>query len=147
MQDNWYEAIVSRQAPHRILSVVDWASDAPPPKEPTEPTQRPPATYNIFAFGINDPSEGNRSFSKEMFDPLASPLGWHVMPVANDPLLSNLKKTGKYSNYTTTFGNNVRISVTALQKYYSTVHRCLLMRTGKASMTGSTITGLTAAKR
>ena len=145
MQDNWYEAVVSRQAPHRILSVVDWASDAPPPKK--EPTQRPPATYNIFPFGINDPSEGNRSFGKELFDPLASPLGWHVLPVANDPLLSNLKKKGRYSNYTTTFGNNVRVSVIALQKCYSIVHRCSLMRTGKARMAGSTITGLMEAKR
>jgi extracellular elastinolytic metalloproteinase len=104
MRDNWYEAVVSRQAPHRILSVVDWASDAP---VPSEPAQRPPATYNVFGFGINDPSEGNRSLGKENFDPLASPLGWHVIPVANDPLSSNLKKKDKYSNYTITFGNNV----------------------------------------
>jgi Fungalysin metallopeptidase (M36) len=107
MQDNWYEAVVSRQAPHRILSVVDWASDAP---VPSEPTIRPLATYNVFSFGINDPSEGDRSIAKENFDPLASPLGWHVIPVANDPLSSHTKKTDRYSNYTTTFGNNVRIS-------------------------------------
>jgi extracellular elastinolytic metalloproteinase len=104
MQDNWYEAIVSRQAPHRILSVVDWASDSP---IPSEPAQHPPATYNVFAFGINDPSEGDRSIAKEQFDKLASPLGWHVIPVKNDPLSSNLKKKDEYSNFTTTFGNNV----------------------------------------
>ncbi|KAI0262120.1 Fungalysin metallopeptidase-domain-containing protein [Gloeopeniophorella convolvens] len=103
MQDNWYEAVVSIQAPHRILSVIDWASDSPLPSEP----QHPPARYNVFAFGINDPSEGNRSLVKENFDSLASPLGWHVIPVANDPLSSNLKKKGLYSNFTTTFGNNV----------------------------------------
>jgi extracellular elastinolytic metalloproteinase len=115
MQDNWYEAVVSRQAPHRILSVVDWASDAPTPKEPEpEPEQRPPATYNVFPFGVNDPSEGDRSFNKEMSDPLASPLGWHVIPAANDPLSSNLKKKGRYSNYTTTIGNNVCISAILL---------------------------------
>ena len=105
MQDNWYEAVVSRQPPHRILSVVDWASDSP---VPSEPTPRPPATYNVFAYGINDPSEGNRSFAKENFDPLASPLGWHVIPLANDPLSSSTENKGRYSNYTTTFGNNVR---------------------------------------
>ena len=132
MQDNWYEAVIARQAPHRILSVVDWASDAPvspehfvPPKYsvppeppvPSEPAQRPPATYHIFGWGINDPSEGNRSLAKENFDTLASPLGWHVIPAANDPSLpSNLKKKGKYSNYTTTFGNNVRIFVIVLQR-------------------------------
>ncbi|KAI0288984.1 extracellular elastinolytic metallo proteinase [Russula brevipes] len=104
MRDNWYEAVVSRRAPHRILSVVDWASDSP---VPSEPAQRPPATYHVFPFGINDPSEGDRSIEKENFDPLASPLGWHVIPVANDPLSSNIKKKGRYSNYTTTIGNNV----------------------------------------
>ncbi|KAI9464402.1 extracellular elastinolytic metallo proteinase [Russula earlei] len=104
MRDNWYEAVVSRQAPHRILSVVDWASDSP---IPSEPTQHPPATYNVYAFGINDPSEGNRSIQKEKHDRLASPLGWHVIPVANDPTSSNVKKKGSYSNYTTTIGNNV----------------------------------------
>ncbi|KAI9439259.1 extracellular elastinolytic metallo proteinase [Lactarius indigo] len=103
MQDNWYEAVISRQIPHRILSVVDWASDAP---TSSEPEQRQPATYNVFPFGINDPSEGGRTLAKENFDHLASPLGWHVIPVANDPLSSDLKK-GQYSNYTTTFGNNV----------------------------------------
>jgi extracellular elastinolytic metalloproteinase len=140
MQDNWYEAVISRQAPHRILSVVDWASDAPvspeppvPPKYPvppeppaapkppvhSEPVQRPPATYHIYEWGINDPSEGNRSLAKENFDTLASPLGWHVLPVANDPFLSSdLKKEGKYSNYTTTFGNNVCTSVIVLQRQY-----------------------------
>jgi extracellular elastinolytic metalloproteinase len=142
MQDNWYEAVISRQAPHRILSVVDWASDAPispeppvhpkypvppeppvPPKNPvlpeppvsSEPAQRPPATYHVFEWGINDPSEGNRSLTKENFDTLASPLGWHVIPVANDPSLSSdLKKKGKYSNHTITFGNNVSTSVVVL---------------------------------
>jgi extracellular elastinolytic metalloproteinase len=134
MQDNWYEAVISRQAPHRILSVVDWASDAPvspeppvPPKHPvppeppvpSEPAQRRPATYHVFEWGINDPSEGNRSLAKENFDTLASPLGWHVIPAANDPSLSsNLKKKGKYSNYTITFGNNVRTSVIVLQRWY-----------------------------
>ncbi|TFY79758.1 hypothetical protein EWM64_g4254 [Hericium alpestre] len=104
MEDNWYEAAVSVQAPHRILSVTDWASDAPLPKEPT---QRPPATYNVFKWGINDPSVGNRSLETENFDPLASPLGWHVIPVGNDPLAgdADLKKGG-FVNHTTTAGNN-----------------------------------------
>jgi extracellular elastinolytic metalloproteinase len=112
MKDNWYEAVVSRQAPHRILSVVDWASDAP---VPSEPTPRPPATYHVFPYGTNDPSEGNRLFAKEYFDSLASPLGWHVIPVANDPLSSYAKKTDRYSNYTTTVGNNVEIFILLLR--------------------------------
>jgi extracellular elastinolytic metalloproteinase len=39
MQDNWYEAVVSRQLPHRILSIVDRVKDT---SIPSEPTQRPP---------------------------------------------------------------------------------------------------------
>ena len=42
--------------------------------------------YNVFAFGINDPLEGNRSLAREnfeAFDLLASPLGWHVIPGAS----------------------------------------------------------------
>ncbi|KAK0502306.1 Fungalysin metallopeptidase-domain-containing protein [Armillaria luteobubalina] len=36
MQDNWYDAAVSATSPHRIISVVDWVSDAPiPTPEPT----------------------------------------------------------------------------------------------------------------
>src|SRR6267154_3670282 len=31
MEDNWYEATVSASLPHRIISVVDWASDSPMP--------------------------------------------------------------------------------------------------------------------
>ncbi|KAI0051287.1 extracellular elastinolytic metallo proteinase [Auriscalpium vulgare] len=103
MEDNWYEAVVSVQYPHRILSVVDWASDSPLAPSHSAPV----ATYNVFKWGINDPSEGNRSIAKENFDSLASPLGWHVIPVANDPLSANVRKTSTYSNYTTTFGNNV----------------------------------------
>jgi extracellular elastinolytic metalloproteinase len=142
MRDNWYEAVVSRRAPHRILSVVDWASDAP---VPSEPAQRPPATYHVFAFGINDPSEGDRSIEKENFDPLASPLGWHVIPVANDPLSSNIKKKGRYSNYTTTIGNNVSMSFLFLQSLYSIVRRYSHTRTGRDSIAGFRITGLMAA--
>lgn len=31
MEDNWYEASVSVALPHRIIDVVDWASDSPMP--------------------------------------------------------------------------------------------------------------------
>jgi extracellular elastinolytic metalloproteinase len=110
MQDNWYEAVVTRQEPYVVVSVVDWASDWASDARAPEPTQRPPATYNVFAFGINDPSEGNRSFSKERFDPLASPLGWHVIPVGN-----NFSNDKGYKNYTTTIGNNVSTFILSLR--------------------------------
>jgi extracellular elastinolytic metalloproteinase len=105
MEDNWYEAAVSAASPHRIISVVDWASDAPIP-EPT-PTI---ATYNVFAWGVNDPEVGNRTVNKENYDGLASPVGWHALPFANDPSLRGMrfrKDIPFYRNTTTTWGNNV----------------------------------------
>jgi extracellular elastinolytic metalloproteinase len=105
MQDNWYEASVSASAPHQIISVVDWASDAPIPKAP----EVVHATYNVFKWGTNDPAVGNRSIEKENFDALASPVGWHSLPYANDPSFKGVKLTTKdfYRNTTTTWGNNV----------------------------------------
>jgi extracellular elastinolytic metalloproteinase len=104
MQDNWYEAALSFKPPHRIISVVDWASDSPLPSAPPVP-----GTYNIFAWGINDPSVGNRSIVKEPFDSIASPVGWHTLPFAHDPQSegSRRKSSEFYRNTTTTWGNNV----------------------------------------
>ena len=108
MQDNWYEAAVAAEAPHRIISVVDWASDSPVPFAPV-PKEPQGATYNVFAWGINDPSVGERSIQKENFDSLASPVGWHALPYANDPqsLHLRVKDASKMRNTTTTWGNNV----------------------------------------
>lgn len=105
MQDNWYDATVSAQAPHKIVSVVDWASDSPIPK-PDHPV---PAAYNVFKWGVNDPSVGERSMEKESFDPLASPAGWHAIPYANDPQSTHVRRKGGefWRNTTTTWGNNV----------------------------------------
>ena len=106
MQDNWYEASVSAIAPHRIISVVDWASDSPLPKQPET---KGPATYNVYAWGINDPAEGNRTLQKEYYDALASPVGWHSLPYANDPQSARLRrnKADFWRNTSTTLGNNV----------------------------------------
>jgi extracellular elastinolytic metalloproteinase len=103
MKDNWYEAAVSFHPPHRIVSVVDWASDSPIPTPDPSDT---PATYNVFGWGINDPSVGNRSIFKENFDVLASPVGWHTLPFTNDPQSRRVSKAF-YRNTTTTWGNNV----------------------------------------
>jgi extracellular elastinolytic metalloproteinase len=103
MQDNWYETAVSASAPHKIISVVDWASDAFIPI----PDPSKPATYQVFSWGINDPGVGNRSINKENIDTLASPVGWHTLPHKNDPASSDLKKTEFYRDTTTTWGNNV----------------------------------------
>jgi extracellular elastinolytic metalloproteinase len=101
MQDNWYEAAVSATSPHKIISVVDWASDSSAhPK---------PATYNVFGWGTNDPSEGQRSINKENYDPLASPVGWHAIPHSRDPISNDVRRPHNtfWRNTTTTWGNNV----------------------------------------
>ncbi|KAH9987985.1 Fungalysin metallopeptidase-domain-containing protein [Russula vinacea] len=111
MRDNWYEAVVSRQAPHRIFSVVDWASDAP---VPSEPTQRPPATTSL-CIRHQRPSEGNRSFAKE------NSIHWPVLSGGTLSLLPTTSflhlKKDEYSNYTITFGNNVWFPSSSLERY------------------------------
>ena len=47
---------------------------------------------------------------------LSSPLWWYVIPTANDPMSSDLLKKEQYPNYTSTFGNNVRTSISILWK-------------------------------
>jgi extracellular elastinolytic metalloproteinase len=112
MQDNWYETTVLANSPHDIISVVDWASDSvlPIPEVPKEP-----ATYNVFPWGMNDPTDGNRSIAKENYDSIASPIGWHSLPFANDPDVNAKKQAGGefYRNTTTTWGNNVSCSALA----------------------------------
>ncbi|KAJ8519192.1 hypothetical protein ONZ45_g3846 [Pleurotus djamor] len=106
MSDNWYEAAVSAAAPHRIVSVVDWASDSPVPKP--KPSDGP-AKYNVFKWGINDPSEGKRSIETENIDSIASPWGWHALPFKNDPSMKGVRPSRPDSirNSTDTWGNNV----------------------------------------
>ncbi|KAH8105305.1 Fungalysin metallopeptidase-domain-containing protein [Cristinia sonorae] len=111
MQDNWYEAAVSVMPPHRIISVVDWASDSPLPVAPIpKKPDASSATYNVFRWGVNDPAVGERTIEKENFDSLASPAGWHSLPYDNDPASNHVKgkKTSvKFRNTTETWGNNV----------------------------------------
>ena len=106
MKDNWYEAAVSAHSPHKIISVVDWASDA---HAPIPRKDKGPATYNVFKWGVNDPSQGNRTIETEGSDKLASPLGWHSLPIANDPFSSNKRfiHGSSVRNTTVTWGNNV----------------------------------------
>lgn len=109
MEDNWYETAVSASAPHDIISVVDWASDAyaPIPKPPASSG----ATYNVFKWGVNDPEFSERTIEKENFDLHASPHGWHSMPYANDPSMKGVRLSNKreFRNTSTTWGNNVGV--------------------------------------
>ena len=111
MNDNWYETAVMAHRPHHIISVVDWANDASPshiapiPKEPVPSS----ATYNVFAWGVNDPEWGNRTLEKEGSDFLASPIGWHKIPAKKTPDYAPGKSPDGDAlvNLTTTIGNNV----------------------------------------
>ena len=113
MEDNWYEAAVTAHHPHKIVSVVDWASDAsddhiaPVPKKPKKPARAEFARYNVFPWGVNDPEVGNRTLEKEGSDKLASPLGWHRIPAVSDPKTSGQYSKDEINNHTTTWGNNV----------------------------------------
>jgi len=128
MQDNWYEAAVSATNPTRIVEVVDWASDASAPvkrsrggcgkaapaaKDLLAPVPKPDsptkARYNVWPWGVNDPSCGERQVVSDPWDKLASPIGWHSLPVAHDPLAKNKRYTDASAilDYTTTWGNNV----------------------------------------
>lgn len=107
MQDNWYESAVTAAAPHRIISVVDWASDSIIPIPSPEPKK---ATYKVYPWGVNDPECGKRAVREENFDAQASPAGWHAIPYSHDPAYTNVRLDGKqgfWRNTTTTWGNNI----------------------------------------
>lgn len=87
-----------------------------------KPIERQPAPssadplYNVFPWGINDPEEGNRTleYHSKAADKIASPYGWHTIPLVNVPPGLDLPSTyapapspNKLVNFTTTIGNNV----------------------------------------
>lgn len=104
MQDNWYEAYMDAMSPSRIHTVIDWASDSPIPKPPTDAVE---PSYRIWEWGINDPSEGKRTLVSEQYDKIASPLGWHAIPANKDPSFKGRSSSNEIRNFTTTWGNNV----------------------------------------
>jgi hypothetical protein len=140
MADNWYETTVSVAAPYAIISVVDWASDSP---LPSPQPSRKQASYNVFAWGINDPAEGERSIVKESYDTLASPVGWHTLPFDNDPSYreyTDRRRIEFYRNTTTTWGNNVSysyISLWMVDLMFLLISRFSRMRIGRAVVPGS----------
>ncbi|KZT35894.1 hypothetical protein SISSUDRAFT_1050685 [Sistotremastrum suecicum HHB10207 ss-3] len=108
MEDNWYEVALTPDG-DEIPFVVDWAADSPIP-DTLKSKDPKPATYLLFPWGVNDPSEGNRSYVYENYDSLASPLGWHKIPASSLPsgyFAPTPPKKGDIVNFTTTFGNNV----------------------------------------
>ncbi|KAM0704098.1 hypothetical protein Q7P35_008330 [Cladosporium inversicolor] len=73
---NWLLTYVDANTKEEIHGVVDWAADA---------------SYQVYPWGINDPSEGSRSTLSNPWDTTASEFGWHG--------------TGS-TTYTVTRGNN-----------------------------------------
>jgi extracellular elastinolytic metalloproteinase len=128
MADNWYEGAVEVGS-GKVLAAVDWARDAPsafarrkadgsgnkgkkspPGKDKKDGAFKP--EYRVWPLGVNDPSVGNRSLLTGPHDVLASPAGWHAIPLSTSPFLSTTPgvtvdaKAG-WVNTTTTLGNNV----------------------------------------
>jgi hypothetical protein len=116
MAANWYEAYITSNSIH---SVIDWASDISPSHLRVEEPDVGTASYRVFPWDVNDPESGEIGVVKYPHDKIASPWGWHIMPAANDPLLTkfNLDQDEDepegvpegFSNPTSTIGNNVRI--------------------------------------
>ena len=135
MEDNWYDTVVSDYDSNRVFSVVDWASDSPLPfylptetplpllessKKNSKPKPAPEpvsedATYLIFPWSINDPEEGDQTtvLESKSADKLASPYGWHSIPIANLPsglqdfIPLPIPDKDEIVNFTTTLRNNV----------------------------------------
>ncbi|WVF69654.1 hypothetical protein IAT40_004433 [Kwoniella sp. CBS 6097] len=131
MKDAWYEAYVDVKT-GELLRIVDWASDfdfGTPDRShaggkveakkdkggkqkplPTPGKHYKPYSYQVFPWGVNDPTTGNITIVTEPWDKVASPLGWHKFASSANPFDVNIKgqHTGEnYTTFTTTAGNNV----------------------------------------
>jgi extracellular elastinolytic metalloproteinase len=86
----------------RIVEVLDWAADA------GVSSDRIASSYHVWKWGFNDPESGDRSLEVSPYDEVASPLGWHSLPVEKDPRRTTQRfVAGTIINDTTTVGNNV----------------------------------------
>ncbi|KAI8894909.1 Fungalysin metallopeptidase-domain-containing protein [Globomyces pollinis-pini] len=81
LDKNWFNVQVDAHS-GKVLALMDWVSHA---------------TFNVFPFGQNDPSDGPRQLLKNPENEIASPIGWNTQLSA--------KKVPKV--YKTTIGNNV----------------------------------------
>lgn len=96
---NLYQATVDATTAE-VRSVVDWVQSAPAhahrASEEDEGVAQE-ALYKVIRWGLNDPSEGNRTLEAGIHDYSASPYGWHSIPSS--------KKADKH--FSDTRGNNV----------------------------------------
>lgn len=96
---NFYQVTVDSTT-GAVRSSVDWVSGAPVDSHAHEIASATTAhdaeleaLYRVIRWGLNDPSEGNRTTESSDGDRTASPYGWHTVP-------------GK-AHYDDTRGNNV----------------------------------------
>lgn len=54
-------------------------TDLPPLPEGATDQPRP-ASYRVFPWSVNDPTQGKREIVESPSDPVASPVGWHTIP-------------------------------------------------------------------
>ncbi|PVV00762.1 hypothetical protein BB560_004844 [Smittium megazygosporum] len=76
-EDDWWNAFVSADS-GEVLSLINWSADA---------------SYRVYPFGVNDPSDGDRALLVDPHNLNASPKGWHLSRGEKDS--------------STTVGNNV----------------------------------------
>lgn len=87
-----------------VRSVVDWVSsasvghhrEAEESHSEAQEEKSSEALYKVIKWGLNDPTEGNRTLEKGVRDLTYSPYGWHSIPGKE-----------KDSKFTDTRGNNV----------------------------------------
>lgn len=120
MKDNWYEAYADVRT-GQIQRIVDWASDASDHHHvdaragKQKPIPNPPsgdhASYDVFPWGVNDPTTGKHQVVKDPWDSVASPLGWHTFPTKANPWpqakFAGSFKHGGNTTVASTVGNNV----------------------------------------
>ncbi|OCF58674.1 extracellular elastinolytic metalloproteinase [Kwoniella mangroviensis CBS 10435] len=127
MKDSWYEAYVDVKT-GELLRIVDWATDfdfepyntqghkevevkkGGHQKPLPNPHKYEPYSYQVFPWGVNDPSVGNLTVVTKPWDNVASPLGWHKFPSSANPYETPIDGMHVHTNYTvfkTTAGNNV----------------------------------------
>ena len=97
---NFYQTTVDATTAE-VRSVVDWVASAPVGHDHVEQAfeddeEHPEAQYKVITWGLNDPTEGNRTLEAGVRDRAYSPTGWHRVQGKN-----------KNTTYTDTRGNNV----------------------------------------
>lgn len=101
---NFYQATLDVTSA-QVRSVVDWVQSSPAQHQhhygvnsvkDNVNESDPEAMYKVIKWGLNDPSEGNRTLEAGVRGNVYSPHGWHFVP-----------GKAKNTSYTDTRGNNV----------------------------------------